>query len=217
MTTTEAATSWTDALEVFCADIGSIPKGNFAWARRLARAPDKLHDETSISSLAEAVVAVLARGRPVALGLEMPLFVPVPGDEFQLGKRRPCDINAPAWSSGIGASVLATGIPQAAWLLRRIYEQLPATLLHLRWSSMAQAKTGLLVWETFVTGAAKGKTHQEDALLGLKAFCAQLPSPGDANANDTERPFSLAAAAAMWAGWNLPAAALREPCLVVRA
>jgi len=48
---------WTDSLEVFYADIGSIAKNKFAWARRLpGDAGEEVHAPASIESLATAVV-----------------------------------------------------------------------------------------------------------------------------------------------------------------
>ena len=209
---------WTDSLQVFCADIGSIARGKFAWARRIpADAEEELHEPSSIHSLGEAVASELKRERPVALGFEMPLFVPVPADPEQLGKARPCDSNAPAWCSPVGANVLATGIPQVAWLLRHVHDSVPQVDLYLEWEPFAAARQGLLLWEAFVTSDAKGESDEEDATIGINAFCAQLPSPGDADANETELPLSLGAAAGVWAGWDLPADALRLPCIVVRA
>jgi hypothetical protein len=211
-------TDWPDSLQVFCADIGSIARGKFAWARRHPGEPDEeVHVPASIESLAGAVVYHLTRERPVALGLEMPLFVPVPSATQQLGKARPCDTNAPAWSSSVGASVLATGMPQIAWVLRYVREHAPEAAVHLDWESFAEAQQGLLLWEAFVTRDAKGATDEEDATIGLNAFCGQLPTPGDANANETEHPLSLVAAAAMWAGWDVPADGLRSACVLVRA
>jgi hypothetical protein len=208
---------WTDSLQVFCADIGSIARGKFAWARRLEGEDDELHVRSSIKSLAEAVVYQLERGRPVALGFEAPLFIPVPEDDAALGKARPCDVDAPAWSSSIGGSVMATGLAQAAWLLRYVRQRVPDTDLHLSWDEFAAARSGLLIWEAFVTRDAKGDTDEQDAINGLNAFCGQLPTPGDANAAETERPLSLAAAAAIWAGWDVSPAALRSACVLVRA
>lgn len=51
---------WTDSLQVFCTDIGSI---------------------------AQAVVYQLKQEHPVTLGFEMPLFVPVPVKSSRLGTR----------------------------------------------------------------------------------------------------------------------------------
>lgn len=209
---------WTDSLQVFCADIGSIARGKFAWARRHPGEQDEeVHVPASIESLAGAVVYHLTRERPVALGFEMPLFIPVPAATQQLGKARPCDTNAPAWSSSVGASVLATGMPQIAWILRHVREHTPEATVHLDWESFAEAQHGLLLWEAFVTRDAKGATDEEDATIGVNAFCDQLPTPGDANADETEHPLSLVAAAAMWAGCDVPADALRSACVLVRA
>src|SRR2546423_844956 len=96
---------WTDTLQVFCADIGSIAQKSFAWARGIPGSDDEeVHEPGSIESLARAVVFQLEQERPVALGFEMPLFVPVPVESSRLGKARPCDVNAPPWSSGPGGT-----------------------------------------------------------------------------------------------------------------
>lgn len=213
----QALSDWTDELEVMCADIGSIPQGNFAWARRYIGDAEVPHDPLSIAALAGAVAHELQQGRPVALGLEAPLFLPVPDDPTDLGKARPCDAGGPAWSSNVGASVMATGIAQSAWLLARVREACPDAVLHLSWESFAEAPGGLLVWEAFVTGEAKGASHEEDASIGVQAFCAQLPTPGDAVAAGVHRPLSLVAATALWGGWPVQAADFHAPCVLVRA
>ena len=45
------------------------------------------HDSSKPADLAGAVVSELNAGRPVALGFECPLFVPVPTAEMKLGAR----------------------------------------------------------------------------------------------------------------------------------
>lgn len=214
----QAVPDWTDELEVFCADIGSIARGKFAWARRLDAADDEeVHVASSIDSLATAVNYRLNLGQPVALGFEMPLFAPVPVDSNQLGKARPADVGAPAWCSGIGANVLATGLVQVAWLLEHLRRQVPDVPVSFRWDHFAEQQSGLLLWEAFVTAEAKGQTHEEDAKIGVEAFCAQLPKPGDAEADQTERPVSFIGALALWAGWDVDPLALRSACVLIRA
>jgi len=209
---------WTDGLQVFCADVGSIARGSFAWARRTPGFnPEELHQPKSIESLASSVVQALRDGEPVALGFEAPLFVPVPENPDLLGKARPCDAPSPAWSSSVGASVLATAMAQIPWTLRFIYERIPDLRAHVQWQPFAEQQQGLLLWEAFVSGTAKGKTHEQDAAAGIEAFCDQLPNPGEPSAAETERPFSLLAAAAIWAGLDLPTDAIRADCLLVRA
>jgi hypothetical protein len=209
--------TWTDELEVFCADIGSIENDNFWWARRLPGDDEEEHQPGEIAALARAISLTLRAGRPVALGLEMPLFAPVPEEFAKLGKARPCDLGAPAWSSAIGASVMATGMVQLAWVLRNVRRDNPDAQLFLRWDEFAESRSGLLIWEAFVTRDAKGDDHEEDAKNGLEAFCAQLPDAGDANAEETEAPFSLAAAVAIWADWDVKADNLARPTVLVRA
>ena len=209
---------WTDELQVFCADIGSLARGNFGWARRIPSETATVeHVASSIESFSNAVADEFHQGRPVALGFEMPLFVPVPESVDELGKARPCDIGAPSWNSPVGSNVLTTGLPQVAWVLVRLREAAPDLLAFTRWEPFAAERRGLLLWEAFVTKDAKGASHEEDAAIGIKAFCDQLPSPGDANADDTQRPLSLITAAALWAGWDLPKDALRRACVLIRA
>jgi hypothetical protein len=209
---------WTDRLQVFCADVGSIARDRFAWARRIPSTDDEeVHRPESIESLASSVVAVLRRGEPVALGFEAPMFVPVPEATALLGKARPCDAPSPSWSSNVGASVLATAMVQVPWILRYIHESVSDLAVHVRWPPFAEQRGGLLLWEAFVSGAAKGETHEDDARIGVQAFCDQLPNPGDDTAEQTERPFSLLGAAAIWAGFDLAPTETRGACLLVRA
>jgi hypothetical protein len=209
---------WTDGLQVFCADVGSIARDSFAWARRIPNSDDtELHRPESIESLSASVVQALQAGVPVALGFEAPLFIPVPEDPSRLGKARPCDAPSPSWSSRVGASVLATAMVQIPWVLRFIHEQISDLRVHLQWPPFAEQQDGLLLWEAFVSGPAKGETHEDDARSGVQAFCEQLPNPGDSKAAETERPFSVLAAAAIWAGFDLPIEDTRSGCLLVRA
>lgn len=210
--------AWPDSLQVFCADVGSIPRDRFAWARRIPSTDDEeVHQPESIESLAASVVHLLHDGEPVALGFEAPMFVPVTEQPKQLGKARPCDAPSPPWSSSVGASVLATAMVQVPWVLRYIHDQVSALRVHVGWPSFAEQQGGLLLWEAFVSGAAKGETHEDDARSGVQAFCEQLPNPGDTSAEATERPFSLLTAAAIWAGFDLPPEDMRQTSLLVRA
>lgn len=210
--------TWTESLEVFCADVGSIARDSFAWARRIPRTEDEeVHRPKSIESLAASVVQVLRDGEPVALGFEAPMFVPVPEDSTRLGKARPCDAPSPSWSSNVGASVLATAMVQVPWILRYTHDRVPDLPIHVGWPSFAEQKSGLLLWEAFVSGAAKGETHEEDARSGVQAFCEQLPNPGEASAQATERPFSLLTAATIWAGFDVPPEEMRQASLLIRA
>jgi hypothetical protein len=207
-----------DGLEVICADIGSVPKGRFAWARRLGAENSEVeHDPTSIETMAAAVIACLETGTPVAVGFEMPLFLPVPEAPDGLGKARPTDVGAPSWSSQTGACVMATGIVQAAWVLRQVFDLVPEAPVSLTWESFAEKRSGVLVWEAFVSNTAKGESHEDDARIGVESFCQSLPQPGDPEMSAVPRPLSLAAMVCIWAGWSLPDEELRSGGVLVRA
>lgn len=204
-------------LVVFCADVGSVRRGNFGWACSAVKETDVVdHDSSSPHDLAKAVVNELTAGRPVALGFECPLFVPVPEKVASLGAGRGGEGNRP-WSAGAGAGSLATGLVQAAWVLRAVRSERPADHLHLDWSAFAADGDGLLIWEAFVSAKAKGKDHVDDASIAVAAFVDALPDPTGQAALTADGPLSLAAAVALWSGWRDDPADLRATTLVIRA
>jgi hypothetical protein len=204
-------------LVVFCADVGSVKAGNFAWARTEPPAPPIAdHDSSSPADLASAVAKELGDGRPVALGFECPLFVPVPTADTALGAARNGEGNR-AWSAGAGTGALATGLVQAAWVLGAIRARRPDEQLHLEWSPFAARRSGLLVWEAFVSAGAKGPSHVDDARIAVAAFSKALPDPTVASTITAERPLSLAGAVGLWSGWLEDPVALHRTPLVIRA
>jgi hypothetical protein len=124
-----------------------------------------------------------------------------------------------AWSASAGVAVLATGLTQAAWVLSNVRRATgaPAATLYLEWEPFEQAPGTLLVWEAFVTRKAKGTSHIEDARFGAEAFVRALPDPRQASTITTERPLSLAGAAAIWSGWLTDLRPLHTPTLVISA
>jgi hypothetical protein len=201
--------SWLNRLLVACADVGSIAEGNFGWA-------DSDGDEGILpSELAAKVAAALSDQRPVALGFECPLFVPLPEAESELGKRRIGEGNR-AWSAGAGCGALATGLVQAAWTLRAIRERCPSSVgAHLDWRSFRVDGGGIFIWEAFVSGSGKGSGHVNDAAIAVKAFKGKLPCPEtDLHATN---PVSLAGLALLWAGWPVGTEALRQSCIAIKA
>ncbi len=133
--------NWVADLVVFCADVGSVSTGRFGWARKEPRVDvEQLHDQSKPSQLANAVCEELASGRPVALGFECPLFVPVPSEEIALGRARAGEGNR-AWSAGAGTGALATGLVQAAWVLREIRRRNPNETLWIDWRRLRSRRT----------------------------------------------------------------------------
>ncbi|HEX8074770.1 MAG TPA: hypothetical protein VF545_07295 [Thermoleophilaceae bacterium] len=205
-------------LVVCCADVGSIARGNFGWARRdpAAGAVEEHRGGEEIIGLATTVKDDLQRDRPVALGFECPLFVPVPEEPLALGRARKGDGNR-AWSASPGTGALATGVVQAAWLLTDIANTVPSVHATFDWPTFSRAGHGLFLWEAFVTGAAKRDTHVNDARAAVDAFVDALPEPFERNALDETRVLSLIGAAAIWSGLARDIGLLGAPCLVLRA
>ena len=146
----------------------------------------------------------------------MPSLVPVPSEEIALGRARAGEGNR-AWSAGAGTGALATGLVQAAWVVREIRRRNPDEALWIDWGDFAAVGRGLLVWEAFVTSAAKGVSHVDDAAIAVEAFTSALPDPGSTSTVTAERPLSLIGVAALCSGWSTDCALLHVAPLVVRA
>lgn len=58
----------------FCADVGSIPKGNFGWA---SSTDGELKNGTDIGNFATDIADAIKSEFKVSIGFECPLFVPV--------------------------------------------------------------------------------------------------------------------------------------------
>ena len=205
-------------LDIYCADIGSVPNRRFGWARS---APDETAIErhrggVEIVDLVEAVVADIAAGCPVALGFECPLFVPVPEQALRLGTARPGEGNR-SWSAGAGAGAMATGIVEVAWILSELRHRCSGATPYLDWNEFTDATGGLFLWEAFVTAGAKAATHVDDATVAVAAFRDALPDVSAANAVTAKRPLSLLGAALLWSGWSDDTELLHAPCVVIKA
>ncbi|MBK7507644.1 MAG: hypothetical protein IPI16_05505 [Comamonadaceae bacterium] len=198
-------------LEIVCADIGSVASNNFGWFANTAVSG------TTPSSLARHVASVLNEERPVALGFECPLFVPLRSDEQTLTKARPGEHNR-AWSAGAGCGALATGLVQVTWALQAIKSQLrvPAQF-HSSWEAFSSVGSGLFIWEAFVSGPSKRDDHVADAVCAVEAFTATMPYPPKKNAIQPDSPVhSLLGAALLRTGWSVDLALLSAPTLVIR-
>jgi len=207
-----------DGLIIYAADIGSVEKGNFGWARRVTQPMEsELREGNAPDTLVADVAADLRRGAPVALGFECPLWLDIRDDPRDLTKARDGEGDR-AWSAGAGSGALATGIVQTVWLLREIRRLAGKREVFLDWVSFAAGGSGLFLWEAFVTKRAKAKTHQDDAKAAVDAFASVMPSPLAANAiRPRGAVFSLLGAALLWSDWVTDPAVILKPCLVIRA
>lgn len=201
-------------LAVYCADVGSVSAKNFGWAGPLTRGSER--PRSDIEELVRCVSSELGMGTKVALGFECPLFVPLRDNPSELTKARVGE--SQAWSAAAGATSLATGLVQTAWVLRRILEATPVpSPLFLSWTRFNDAPSGLLLWEAFVTGKAKTGSHEGDAAAAVNAFMESLPDPPSGSIVREPEVFSLVAAAALSVGWPTAQTLINEPCIVLSA
>ena len=211
-----------ERITIYCADIGSVRKDRFGWARLVG---EQAHKGNDMVALVEDIASALTDGRKVALGFECPLWVPVSTKPQDLTAGRLVDKNRP-WSAGAGAAALATGVTEVAWILDKLGSRLQrrGTSLppvHLDWTTFAGADSGVFFWEAFVTGKAKvsgsedANSHATDALTACRKFAACPPNPAE-KCEPEPRVRSLIGGAILWAGWSADLDLLHKPCMVVR-
>ena len=110
-------------LIVYAVDIGSVPKKNLGWARSPEGSmPIQKDVGNDIDALVEAISKDLQDGRPVAVGFEAPMWIPVPEASKNLGKARKGE-GRRAWSASAGATVLGLGLAQACWIFWGIQDE----------------------------------------------------------------------------------------------
>lgn len=205
-----------DSLVVYCADIGSIPRGNFAWARASTRPNSRVSTGTDIRCLVTQVAQDLNSGKKVALGFECPLWVPVSRDPSELTSAR-CGEGNRAWSAGAGATSLAAGLTETARILNEIRSEAQNVEAYLDWSRFRTADNGLFLWEAMVTGENRTGSDEGDAAAAVCAFIRVRHDVKAANAvTSPHKVRSLIGAALLWAGWSNDLQLLRTPCVVIR-
>ena len=202
-----------DSLVVYCADIGSVMRGKFGWASCCAVPKPRMTKDSDIQRLVTQVTRDLNSGRKVALGFECPLWVPVTCDPRGLTSARDGDGNR-AWSAAAGATSLATGLTETAWILSRIRGETQDVEAYLDWPRFKDVKHGLFLWEALVTGEEKSDSHQSDAAVAVDAFMRALPNL-KSDITSPHKVRSLIGAALLWAGWSNDLSLLKTRCVVI--
>jgi hypothetical protein len=201
-------------LVVACADVGSMAgkQSNFGWYASTG------HGGCYASELVTHLAECLAARRPVALGFECPLFLPLRGDERRLTGARPGE-GSKAWSAAAGCGAMGTGLVQAAFVLQQLREACGPVVppAFVAWSPFMAAGEGLFLWEAFVTGAGKRESHVADARHAVETFVAALPDVERLNALPVEGAvLSVIGAVLLRTQWSVDAALLSHQVLVVK-
>ena len=200
---------------VYCADIGSMCSGrecknNFGWAGRQVATNNeepRWHEGDNMRDLVDCVTQNLKQGSKVALGFECPEWIPVRSCPMELTRARKGERRS--WSAGPGATVLATGLAQAAWMLQAIRCMVPeGTEAFLKWEDYQESDRGLFLWEAYVSEKKNQPTgtrnaHIQDAKAAIDAFI-NAPSPVTSSITPPSKSqtLSLIGATLIWAGWS---------------
>lgn len=196
---------------VYAIDVGSTKKGAFAWAQ--ARSTGDISVSTSIARLVESLESALRGSDQVSLGIEAPLYMPIPANEDALSSGRSGEGSRSMFAPA-GSAVCVLGVHQLSWILARIQPCRVATFDPRYWR--AAPSTSLLIWEAFVSGSAHSDDHRRDAATAVHAFLRAAGTLRSDLPDDDTPVLNLAGAALLRLGWNSEVCVLRERCVVIK-
>ena len=164
----------------------------------------------------ERAGALAARGTPVAIGFEAPIWTPRRMDLARITGRRggvEARYNR-AWSAGAGAGALGAALAVMPWALTRPQQVTGPVTATTSLAAFLAGRSRILLWEAFMSDILKTTgLHHDDARLAVEAFAARWPEI------ETDIPaepaVSHAAVAASIAGFRVDPAELGAACLVV--
>ncbi len=207
---------------IYAVDVGSTIERKgisaFAWCRVVdSESSPSISLGTCIEKLSKEIASDLNNGQRVALGLEAPLFIPVPDDRSRLSRARDREGNR-SWAAPAGGYVATLALHQTAWMLRKIRENCKANAITISvdpidWVDRKSPQPMLFGWEAFVSGAAHGNTHLEDATTAAMWFRDRQDNL--ISAVTAEKPISLFGAAVLWSGWSSDVSWLNKQLVVL--
>jgi hypothetical protein len=205
----------TDVLDfaVGVIDVGSPMKEKLGWAILAPGAGPETgaNLDDFIDRMGE-----LGSSWPLAIGFEAPLFIPMRVVARDITNARRGE-GAHAWTAGVGASVLATGLAVATYSMTALRRLLPDHLSTLDFDASSIKPGTIILFEAFVTGQAKGKSHMEDALIAAVEAKRLLARQDKARSAIAEPDvLSLVGATLLRTGWSMDTRLLSSSCFVVK-
>lgn len=194
-------------------DVGSPKGGKLGWAILAPNAEPVLGKD--LDAFIEAMTT-LGANWPLAIGFEAPMFIPTPAEALKILSGRRGEGSRP-WSAGAGAAVTTAALAVVTYTLAGLRSGLSQAAASTDISALPTRPGDTLFFEAFVTAAAKGADHADDALIAAREMRALLT--GDRpyrSAIDEPEVFSLLGASLLRTGWSSDPAVLSAPCLVVR-
>lgn len=194
-------------------DVGSPQKGKLGWAILAPNADPVLGKD--LDAFIDAVTTLGATWS-LAIGFEAPLFIPTRAHALEILSGRKGEGSRP-WSAGAGAAVTTAALAVVTYTLTGLRQCLSHATASTDIHALPTRPGDTLFFEAFVTAAAKGADHADDALIAAREMRALLT--GDRlyrSAIDEPEVFSLLGAGLLRTGWSTDLALLSAPCLVVR-
>lgn len=194
-------------------DVGSPRGGKLGWAI-LAPNADPVLGKDLDAFIDRMTVA--GANWPLAIGFEAPLFIPTATEALKILSGRKGEGSRP-WSAGAGATVTTAALAVVTYSLAGLRRGLPQAVASTDPVELPLRPGDTLFFEAFVTAAAKGDDHADDALIAAREMKALLG--GDRayrSALDEPEVFSLLGASLLRTGWTDDLAALSAPCFVVK-
>ena len=153
---------------------------------------------------------------PLAIGFEAPLFIATRTVALDVLTSRSGEGSRP-WSAGAGAAVFTAAVGVVTYTLAALRVRLPAASPTLDFMVPPTLAGDALFFEAFVTGAAKGADHADDALIAAREAQRLLGRPASYRSAIAELDvFSMIAASLLRTGWSTDIALLSTPCFVVK-
>ncbi|MFT4252558.1 MAG: hypothetical protein QM608_08745 [Caulobacter sp.] len=194
-------------------DVGSPKGGKLGWAILAPNADPALGKD--LDAFVDAMTA-LGGNWPLAIGFEAPLFIPTPAEALKILGGRKGEGSRP-WSAGAGAAVTTAALAVVTYTLAGLRRGLGQAAASTDISALPLRPGDTLFFEAFVTAAAKGDDHADDAFIAAREIQALLSGHrAYRSAIDEPEVFSLLGASLLRTGWSTDLAVLSTPCLVVK-
>lgn len=197
---------------------------SLGWCRANASEGSITHIGDGVRDFADRIASDLSAGYKVALGFEHPLYIDVPKNPDQKAiflEKESSVAQGPGSERRFGClprSTFAPGLSETAWVLEKVRigtarEITPA----FGWRRFIDAKDNLFIWEALITSDKRNWQTSTNAELAARSFLRLYPRMPVPEISEGSVPFSLAAAALMWAGFPVSRETLYSPCVTVKA
>ena len=197
---------------------------SFLWCRANASEGSITDTGRGVGDFAYGVTSDLLAGYKVSLGFEHPLYIGIPKNPdvkaIPLGNES--DVaEGPGPQRHFGylpKNRFALGLSETAWVFQKVKagtgQKVSPTF---EWRRFVESKGNLFIWEAAVVGERNIQRRVSNAELAARSFLTLYPRLPAPEISKDSTPFSMAAAALMWAGFQVNREVLSSPCVVVKA